>query len=95
MTDWMYLVDYFLAGALLIMMAIGIALSAFMPALDRWNKRYFIILFSMFFLCTLTCFLAVVFWGNPATTEAARINYLFEGLFISTPVFMPTLLLLR
>ncbi len=35
MTDWMYLVDYFLAGALLIMMAIGIALSAFMPALDR------------------------------------------------------------
>ena len=95
MTDWMYLVDYFLAGALLIMMAIGIALSAFMPALDRWNKRYFIILFSLFFLCTLTCFLAVVFWGNPTATEAARINYLFEGLFISTPVFMPTLLLLH
>lgn len=47
MTDWMYIVAYLILGALMVMMAIGIAFSAFMPALDRWNKRYFIILFSL------------------------------------------------
>ena len=51
MMDWIYNVDYLLAGALMVMMAIGVAFSAFMPALDRWNKRYFIILFSLLFLC--------------------------------------------
>lgn len=49
MMDWIYIVDYLLAGALMVMMAIGVAFSAFMPALDRWNKRYFIILFSLLF----------------------------------------------
>ena len=35
MMDWIYIVDYLLAGALMVMMAIGVAFSAFMPALDR------------------------------------------------------------
>ena len=50
MTEWMYTVDYLLAGALLVMMAIGITFSAYMPALDKWNKRYFMVLFSLLFL---------------------------------------------
>ena len=95
MMDWMYIADYLFLGAMLVMMAIGIAFSAFMPALDRWSKRYFIVLFSLLFLSAVTCFLAVVFWANPAMVEMAKINYLFEGLFISTPVFMPTFLLLH
>ena len=90
-----YIIDYMLAGALLVMMAIGITLSAFMPALDRWNKRYFITLFSLLFLCTVTCFFALIFWKDPTKALQARIVYQFEGLLLSTPIFMPTPFLLH
>ena len=63
MTDWMYIVAYLILGALMVMMAIGIAFSAFMPALDKWNKRYFIVLFSLLFLCTVSCLLDLL--GSP------------------------------
>ena len=95
MMDWMYIVDYLLSGALMMMMAIGIAFSAFMPALDKWNKRYFTVLFSLFFICTVSCFFAVIFWEDPTKATEAKIVYLFEGLFLSTPIFMPTLFLLH
>jgi len=90
-----YIIDNMLAGALLVMMAIGITLSAFMPALDRWNKRYFITLFSLLFLCTVTCFFALIFWKDPTKALQARIVYQFEGLLLSTPVFIPTIFLLH
>ena len=90
-----YIIDYMLAGALLVMMVIGITLSAFMPALDRWNKRYFITLFSLLFLCTVTCFFALIFWKDPTKALQARIVYQFEGLLLSTPVFIPTIFLLH
>lgn len=95
MTDWMYIVDYLLAGALLVMMAIGIAFSAFMPALDKWNKRYFIILFSLLFLCAVTCFLALIFYNNPAKATTERVIYFFESLFMAVLIFMPTIFLLH
>ena len=95
MTNWEYIVEYLLSGALLVMMVIGIAFSAVMPALGRWNRRYFILLFSMFLLCTVTCFLDLLFWEKPTMAAAARIVYLFEGLFLSTPVFIPTFFLLH
>lgn len=93
--SWTYITDYLLAGALLVMMAIGIILSALMPTLDRWNKRYFIILFSLLFLCTVICLFAEIFWEDPAMAVQARIVYLLEGLFLSTPVITPTIFLLH
>ena len=95
MMDWMNVLEYLMAGAMMVMMVIGIAFSAAMPALDKWNKRYFITLFSMLFLCTVTCFFAVIFWEDPAKATQARIVYLFEGLLLSTPIYMPTLFLLH
>lgn len=95
MIEWVYIVEFSLSGALLAMMAIGIAFSAFMPALDRWSKRYFITMFSLFFLCIVTCFLAAIVWDAPDMALAAKIVYFFEGLFLSTPVFMPTVFLLH
>ena len=95
MTDWAYIFDFSLSGALLVMMAIGITLSAFMPALDRWSKRYFIILFSLLFLCAVTCFFALIFWNDPSMAIAETIVYIFEDLFITTPIYMPTIFLLH
>ena len=95
MTEWMYTVDYLLAGALLVMMAIGIAFSAYMPALDKWNKRYFLTLFSLLFLCAVTCLLSLIFYDDPTKAATERVIYIFESLFISVPIFMPTIFLLH
>ena len=95
MTDWITILEFVLAGALLVMMASGIAFASAIPAHDRWSRRYFILLFSLFLLCTVTCFLALLFWEKPTMAAATRIVYLFEGLFFSTPVFMPTFFLLH
>lgn len=95
MTDWMYIVDYALVGALLTMMAIGIALSSFMPALNKWNKRFFITLFSLLFLCAVTCLLDLIFYDDPTKAATERVIYIFESLFMAVPVFMPTIFLLH
>lgn len=95
MTDWMYIVDFVVSGALLMMMAIGIAFSAFMPALDKWNKRYFIILFSLLFLCAVTCLLALLFYEDPTKAAVERVVYIFDSLVVSVPIFMPTIFLLH
>ena len=89
------LIAFSIVGALIITMTLGIVLTVFIPALDRWSKRYFIALFSLMFLCAVTCFLALIFWYDPSKAVASTIIYLFEGVFLVTPVFMPTLFLLH
>ena len=89
------LIGFTIVGALIITMTLGIVLTVFIPALDRWSKRYFIALFSLMFLCAVTCFLALIFWYDPSKAVASTIIYLFEGVFLVTPVFMPTLFLLH
>jgi len=89
------LIAFSLCGAIIITMALGIVLSAFMPALDRWSKRYFIVLFSMMFLCAVFCFLALIFWYDPSKAVAEKIIYFLEGLFLTTPIYAPTIFLLH
>ena len=95
MTNWINNIDFMLVGALFVTMVFGIAFSAFMPALDRWSKRYFITLFSLLFLCTVSCLLVLLFWKDPTKVAEIKIVYIFEGLLLSTPFFMPTFFLLH
>ncbi len=89
------IIGYSTLGALLIMMALGIVFSAMMPVTERWSKRYFVTLFSLLLMCSVTCFLATLFWFDPRMAVAERIVYFFEGLFLSSLIFMPTIFLLR
>lgn len=89
------LIGFALGGAIMITMAFGIVLSAFMPTLDRWSKRYFIALFSLMLMCSVSCFLALVFWYDPSMAQASRIVYFLENVFLITPIFMPTLFILH
>ena len=95
MTNWVNIADFISSGAMLTMMLFGIGLSALVPSLDRWSKRYFVSLFSLFFLCTLTCLIAIIIWEDPTKATAARIIYFFEGLFLATPIYMPVFFLLH
>ena len=95
MMELLDLFGFALIGAIIITMALGIVLSASMPALDRWGKRYFIVMFSLMLLCSVCCFLALVFWYDSSMAVASRIIYFFEDMFLMTPVFMPTIFILH
>ena len=89
------IIGYSTLGALQIMMLLGVVFSAMMPVTDRWSKRFFVTLFSLLLMCSVTCFFATLFWENPRMAVAERIVYFFEGLFLSSLMFMPTVFLLR
>ena len=89
------LIVFSLTGAIIITMLLGVGFSAFMPALDRWSKRYFIALFSLMFLGSIISFISLILWYDSSMAAASRIVYLLEGIFLVTPVFMPTIFLLH
>ena len=82
-------------GAITITMLLGILLTVFIPALDRWSKRYFTAMFSLMFFLSVCCYLSLFFWYDPTKAAESRITYLLEDLFLVTPIFMPTLFLLH
>ena len=95
MTEWGDIVVYTLGGALLMMMAAGIALSAFLPALDRWSKRYFITLFSLLLLYVIAMFADTIIYKDPKMAAVEKVIYITEYLFFSVLTLMPILLLLH
>ena len=95
MTEWSDIVVYTLGGALLMMMAAGIALSAFLPALDRWSKRYFITLFSLLLLYVIAMFADTIIYKDPKMAAVEKVIYITEYLFFSVLTLMPILLLLH
>ena len=95
MTEWVDIVVYTLGGALLMMMAVGIALSALLPALDRWSKRYFITLFSLLLLYVIAMFADAIIYKDPKMAAMENVIYITEYLFFSVLTLMPILLLLH
>ena len=95
MTEWGDIVVYTLGGALLMMMAAGIALSALLPALDRWSKRYFITLFSLLLLYVIAMFVDTIIYKDPKMAAVEKVIYITEYLFFSVLTLMPILLLLH
>lgn len=95
MTEWGDIVVYTLGGALLMMMAAGIALSALLPALDRWSKRYFITLFSLLLLYVIAMLADTIIYKDPQMAAVEKVIYITEYLFFSVLTLMPILLLLH
>ena len=95
MTELSDIVVYTLGGALLMMMAAGIALSALLPALDRWSKRYFITLFSLLLLYVIAMFADTIIYKDPKMAAVENVIYITEYLFFSVLTLMPILLLLH
>ena len=85
---------YSISGAMLIMMLIGIAFSAFMPALDRWNRKYFLTFFSILLMYAVVLSVDMIIYTNPDIAATQRVFIIIEYLFFSVlmPMPMPFLL---
>ena len=95
MTDWMVFGGFSLSGALLAVMAIGIAFSVFMPALNKWNRRYFITFFSLLFLYVVVLFVEMIVYVDPKSITIQNVIILLEYLFFSVLTLMPLPFLLH
>ena len=95
MTDWVDIVCYSICGAMLLLMSLGIAFSAFMPTLDRWSTRYFITFFSILLCSVSVFFIDLLIYKNPTMQTAERLLVFLEFLTVSMLMPMPTVLLLH
>ncbi len=95
MTNWFDIVYYSISGAMLVMMALGIVFSAFMPALDRWSRHYFITFFLFLLLYVVVLFIDMIIYNNPDMATAQKVVIIFEYLFFSVQMPMPMPFLLH
>lgn len=95
MTEWFNNTAYSIGGAMLIMMALGIVFSACMPALGKWNKRYFITLFSMLLLYVIAIFTDLIIYTDPDMAATEKAVIICEFLLFSALSSMPMFFLLH
>jgi len=81
--SWMDAAAFALGGGMLAIMAFGIVFTAFMPAFDRWNKRYFITLFSLLFTSVAALFIDNIIYRFPNVREAEQFLVFVEFLTVS------------
>lgn len=86
---------YFLFGAMTMLSLTGLWLTFVMPGLDRWNRRFFRILFSCLVLCMLSYLVDLILYRYPNETLLVKLSWSFETLLMSLTVPMLTVYLLH
>ncbi len=95
MTDWLTVAYFSIGSALLAVSIIGVAFSAVMPAFGRWNRRFFVLFFSLLFLYIIVILLELISYSSPEMVKAQRVIFFFEFLFFSVLTLMPIPFLLH
>ena len=79
----------FIGGALFLMVTLGLVVSAIMPGMDKWSKRFFITSFSVLVLSIVAFFIDLFVYEKPNLASAERIAAFFETVLPT--VLMPLL----
>jgi len=95
MSDWPIRISFFVIGAMLTLMLLGLGISAIMPSVDRWNKRYFIALFAVLSLLVGVGLTDAITFESPGIDLFKRIVWYLESAIISIPSPMFTAFLLH
>ena len=95
MNDWMVPLGFFIEGAMLLLMVLGLGAAVIMPGVDRWSKRFFIALFTVLSLLMCACLVDEVVYQNPNMVTVERIVWFIESLLLSVPMIMLTVFMLH
>ena len=88
-------VIYFTIGAALLLSLIGLWLTAIMPGIDRWSKRFFRSLFILFILLSFTGFIDVITCSYPIPMWINYFVITLETVLLSLPLLMMTAYLIH
>ena len=70
---------YFLVGgALLLLVLLGLAVSASMPGMDKWSRRFFIVSFLILLMSIAAYIIDLLIWSDPGLAWAERIIAVVE-----------------
>ena len=88
-------VNFFICGIMMSLMVTGIVISVITPDIEKWNKKFFIALFTILTLLVITYLIDsfTLLCSNAAIAE--RIAVFFEYFFIPLNIFMVTFFLLH
>jgi len=88
-------VNFFICGIMMSLMVAGIVISVITPDMEKWNKKFFIALFTILTLLVITYLIDsfTLLCSNAAIAE--RIAVFFEYFFIPLNIFMVTFFLLH
>ena len=95
MNEWTVLICSFTIGVLISSTVLGLVIALFMPFIDRWNKRFFVVLFTVATLCMITYLIDLIALMDPVLMPVTKAAYFFESLLISVPMPMFTVYLLH
>ena len=90
MIDCFELFCYLLCSAMLTLTAVGLCISAVMPGMNRWNRRFFTVLFTVLFLLMVAFIVDLIIYEFPDMALAERIVVYFQYLLVSLPMPMFT-----
>ena len=93
--EWYYIIAFSMGGALLLLTTLSILFVSLIPVVDKWNKRYLIVLSSLMSICVSTCFIEALIYSNPGPNLAIleKVLVFFEFFFIASIVTMPSIFL--
>ena len=89
MNVWIERIEFFLCGAMLLLMVLGLSNAVIMPGIDRWNKRFFVVFFATLVLCVGACFADSIVYRDPDMALAESVATFFEYLLAA--LLMPML----
>ena len=95
MNAWIEPFGFALTGAALVLSMMGLWLTAVIPGLDRWSKRFFRNFFLIFLLCCLSGIVEVIFQSIIVPGAVFHLLLLLEDLLLSLPLPMLTVFLLH
>ena len=95
MSGMMRQLEYALGGAELMLVLLGLAVAVLMPAVDRWNKRFFVSFFLLLVVYALLALADAFFFADRSMETLQVILYYFETLLPIALLLMITVYLHR
>ena len=94
MTEWLDQLSLFMSGAMLMLSALELWFALIMPSASRWNRRFFIAIFTILLLCMGAGIVDLLTYRHSGMAWAQRISIYFEYLLITLPMPLFTVYLL-
>lgn len=88
MNTWEIHLGFLMISAMTTLMLLGLAMTIFMPGMDRWSRRFFHALFSMQLLCCGSCIIDFILYRHSDASFSNQKIWFFESLLISIPLLM-------
>ena len=95
MNEGMLLFSCFVGGVMVLLMALGLGVSATMPGIDQWSRRFFLVYFSILMLIMFAILADAMVYEKPQLRLVEIITTFFEYLLVSILMPMLTVYLLH